>query len=94
MAFISIFGACQKPPTSCFVTDKTIATVNSPIECDASCSQNAKKYYWLCKGTKTFNDDASPKETFTFNIPGTYTIKLQAINRGKDDMISHIVTIY
>ena len=90
----SVFTACKKNPTACFVIDKADVAVGSPINCDASCSKHAKEYIWLGTGDKVPNNESASKETFKFDAPGTYFIKLQVTNGGKDDIISHRVTVY
>lgn len=97
LAIVTVFASCKKKPTACFTTDVKTTAVNYPIKCDASCSKNVKKYYWLGAGNR-IPDSADPAIiTVTYNQPGTYTIKLEVTNGRNDyqqDMISQIVKIY
>src|SRR4051812_23320141 len=83
------FSACKKAPLACFTIDKPTAAAQTPIVFDASCSKNAKTFTWLDFGTIVTGDRTSPKITMVYYTPGTYTIKLQVMNGGKEDIISH-----
>lgn len=97
VTLISIFAGCKKKPTACFTTDVKTTAVNYPIKCDASCSKNAEKYYWLGEGTRTPDSNDPAITNVSYPLPGTYTIKLEVTNGRNDyqqDIVSQTVKIY
>ena len=94
LTIVSIFAGCKKAPTACFTTDKTTAAINTPIKCDASCSKNAKLYVWLGHGTKVGITGNSSIVTYSYNLAGTYIIRLEVTNGGKESVMSRYVNIY
>lgn len=94
LTIMAVFAGCKKPPTACFTVDKSSAAVNTPIVCDGRCSKNAKIFNWLGTGIKIPGNELNSVDTIYFNLPGTYTIKLEVINTGKTDITSVNVKVY
>ena len=94
LIMVALFTACKKEPVACFTTDKSTAAVNTPIQCDASCSQNVQTYRWLGTSTYILGNGKSVTETYTFTTPGKYLIKLEVTNGSKGTIVAHEVNIY
>ncbi len=97
LMLILVLASCKKKPTACFTTDLKTTGVNMPIKCDASCSKNAIKYFWLGDGVRTPDTNDPAISTVTYNQAGTFTIKLEVTNGKHDyqqDIVSQTVKIY
>lgn len=94
LAIMVLFAGCKKPPTACFTVNQSSVAVNSKIVCDGRCSKNAKIFNWLGTGIKIPGNELNSIDTIIYNMPGTYTIKLEVINSGKTDITSVNVHVY
>jgi hypothetical protein len=91
---ISIITSCKKAPVACFGVDNLSVPLDSAIRCDGSCSVNAKQYNWLGTGNKVAGNQDGSVEIYRFNTRGAHSINLQVTNGNKQDLISHVVTVY
>jgi PKD repeat protein len=56
-------------------------------------SVNGVKYKWICEGGRIFNDTAAVYTTVTYDLPGVYTVRLNADNGKEIKSVSRTVTV-
>ena len=85
------FLGCQKEPTACIKTDKTIVEVGESINFQ-DCSLDSKKVEWdFGNGTSASGTSAS----YSYNVAGTYYIKMTASSKNdkKKDIASTMINV-
>ncbi|MEK0337043.1 MAG: hypothetical protein QQN41_06365 [Nitrosopumilus sp.] len=99
---VIIFSSCSiKEPVACFTMDKTTAKVGETVtftDCSTDVTRRILKTGDLASGIPIAVDFESGTAQHVYNIAGTYTVNLDALNCKKDnkcksDKTSQIITI-
>lgn len=98
---IILMTGCQKEPKACFTIDKPTAKVGETVtfkDCSTDVTRRILKTGELASGIPMAVDFESGTAQHIYNIAGTYTVELEALNCTKDnkcrsDKTSQTITI-
>lgn len=95
-----LFTSCVKEPEACINLSPTGEIEVFDVLTMTSCSENAETLEWTVEGSASFffavNEEyIGESATHSWDMPGTYTIELNAIskNEKKEDKTSTTVTV-
>lgn len=99
--FVIISSCSIKEPVACFTIDKTTAKVGETVtftDCSTDVTRRILKTGDSASGIPIAVDFESGTAQHVYNVAGTYTVNLEALNCKKDnkcksDKTSQIITI-
>ena len=89
VVFLVILSSCTKQPTASFSVSSSTVTVDENVSFNNS-STDAKSYEWSFGDGNT---SYSSNPTHSYSSTGSYTVRLTAINKSKEDTYSRTVTV-